>query len=235
MNIVVNYNDENINPVKEIESDNIICPECKENIFLDFKDFKINFSGCKNNHKINDILLNKYKETQKINLSKIVCEICNQNNKNNTYNNEFYRCNKCNKNICPLCKSIHDTSHNLINYDDKNYLCKNHNTAINQYCRKCNENICSLCKNKHKKHDIIDLQNIRINKNDLIKSSKELKCVIDSFQNKIKIIKEIFDKMINVINLYYKINNDIINNYNINKKNYQILKNFSNLKKIINN
>ena len=87
MNIVVNINDENINPIKEIVSDNIICPECKENIFIDFKDFKINLSGCKNNHKINDIILNKYKETQKINFSKIVCDICNQNNKNNTYNN----------------------------------------------------------------------------------------------------------------------------------------------------
>ena len=83
-----------------------------------------------------------------------------QNNKNNTYNNEFYRCNACNKNLCPLCKINHDESHKnkIINYDDKNYLCKNHQGTLNKDCKKCNEDICFLCKDKHKKHDILDLK-----------------------------------------------------------------------------
>ena len=40
----------------------------------------------------------------------------------------------------------------------------------------------------------------------------ELKESIDKFKYKINIIKEIFDKMVNIMDVYYKINNDIINN-----------------------
>ena len=77
-------------------------------------------SGCKNGHNINNILLNNYEDSQKLDLCEIICDICKQNNKGNTHNNEFYLCNTCNKNICPLCKSIHDNKHKIINYDDKN-------------------------------------------------------------------------------------------------------------------
>ena len=115
MNILVT-NDENKSENKKIISNDIICPECDENILIDIKDFKINLSECKNKHKINNILLNKYEETQKIDLNKIICEICNKNNKGNTHNNEFYICITCNKNVCPLCKSIHDKNHSIINY-----------------------------------------------------------------------------------------------------------------------
>ena len=150
MNIIVYENIDPINEIISIISDNIICPDCKESIFIDFNNFKINLFGCKNKHKIYNILLDKYEETQKINFSTIVCEICNQNNRNDTYNNEFYRCNACNKNMCTLCKSVHDESHTIISYDDKNYLCKSHNKTFNSYCKNCCENLCLLCKDKHK-------------------------------------------------------------------------------------
>ena len=79
MNIIVYNKDEDNNIKKEIISKDIICPDCKENILIEIKDFKINLSGCKNNHSINDIILNKYEETQKIDLSKIKCDICHNN------------------------------------------------------------------------------------------------------------------------------------------------------------
>ena len=69
--------------------------------------------------------MDQYEEGQKIDLSKIVCDICKINNKGNTHNNIFYICNTCNKNMCPICKSSHDNNHSIINYDDKNYICKN--------------------------------------------------------------------------------------------------------------
>ena len=62
MNILVYMIDEDN---KEIISKDIICPECKDNILINIKNFKINLSGCKNNHNINNILLNKYEESQK--------------------------------------------------------------------------------------------------------------------------------------------------------------------------
>ena len=52
MNIVVNKNSDDINAKKELISKDIICPECKENILLDFQNYKINLIGCKNKYFI---------------------------------------------------------------------------------------------------------------------------------------------------------------------------------------
>ena len=229
MNILVN-NNENKSENKKVVSNDIICPECKENILIDIKDFKINLYECKNKHNINNILLNKYEETQKIELNNIICQICSKINKSNTHNNEFYICNTCDKNICPLCKSIHDKTHKIINYDNKNYICRKHNDSFNKYCLTCNDNICFICENEHKSHNIFEFSNLFIEKGNLIKIKEELKIAIDKFKWKILIIKEVFDKMINILDIYYKINNDIIQNYDINKRNYCILKNLNYLK-----
>ena len=57
---------------------------------MDIKDYRINLTGCKNNHEINNILLNEFENTQMIDLKNIKCEACNEKNKSNTYKNEFY-------------------------------------------------------------------------------------------------------------------------------------------------
>ena len=214
----------------EIMSKDIICFHCKENTIIDIKNFKINFNKCKNNHIYNDILLNNYELTQKIYLNEIICDICKNNNKCNSANNEFYICNNCNKNICPLCKSFHDNNHIIINYDDKNYICKKHNDIFTKFCNTCNENLCILCESAHNDHGFIELSKILVKKEDLTKILKELKESIDKYKNKIKEIKEVFDKMINIMDMYYKINNNIINNYTINKRNYYNLFNIFILK-----
>ena len=230
MDVIVYNNFEEHHESKEIISREIICPKCKENCSIDIKDFKVNFINCKNNHINNNILLNNYELTQKIDLKEIICEICKNNNKGDTHNNEFYICNNCNKNICPLCKSIHDKNHNIINFNDKNYICKKHNDIFNKFCKSCNENICIFCEEEHKNHDIIDLSSIIIKKDEFSKILKELKQSIDNYKYQINAIKQIFDKMINIIDAYYKINNDIINNYNMNKRNYYNLLTLQNLK-----
>ena len=190
MNIIITKTEDDIPEKNEIISKDIICPECKENTIIEIKNFKMNFHGCKNNHIINDILLNKYEETQKIDISKIICDICNKNNKGNTHNNEFYICNTCNKNICPLCKSYHDKNHNIINYDDKNYICNKHNDPFIKYCKTCNENICIICENKHKDHNILDFKDILIDKDDILKTQENLKNIIDNLKYKINILKK---------------------------------------------
>jgi len=233
MNIVVCDIDDDKNQKNEIISKDIICPECKEieNIFMDIKDFKINFYGCKNNHNINNIILNKYKKTQKIYLSKIICDICNKKNKGYTQNNKFYLCNTCNKNLCPLCNNIHDKNHIIIDYDDKNYICKKHNETFNKFCKKCNIDICMICENEeHSQHDIVDFSKILVNNTDLLKIKEDLKISIDKFKYKINTITKIFNRMVDIIDTYFKINNDIINNYKITKRNYYKLQNLYNLK-----
>jgi len=220
-------------------SKDIICPECKENIILDINKFNINLKGCKNNHEINNVLLlNEYEERQKIDTSKIICDICKTHDKNQTNNNEFYICNTCNKNMCPSCNPEHDKNHAVINYEDKNYICKKHNDAFIKYCEACKEDICISCESEHANHNIFDFTKILINKDELLKSSEALKDIIDKFKYKIDIIKETISKMLTILDTYYNLNNNIINNYNIKKRNFHYLQNLQNIKnnndKIIN-
>ena len=79
INILVNSIDE-INKNNLIKSKYIICPECKENIRFRIKDYKIKLYDCKNGHNIDNILLEEYENTQNIDISKIICNICNINN-----------------------------------------------------------------------------------------------------------------------------------------------------------
>jgi len=110
----------------KIKSKEIICPNCKENCKIKINDYKIKLYDCKNKHEINNILLEEYNNGQNINELDIICNICNKINKFKSYNRQFYICLICNKNICPLCKSIHDINHKIIDYDRKNYICKAH-------------------------------------------------------------------------------------------------------------
>ena len=145
---------------KEIrKSKNIICPECKGNIRMDIIDYKINLSKCKNGHYIKNILFNEFEETQNINLTEIKCDICQKNNKGSTYNNEFHICLTCNKNLCPLCKSIHDNKHKIIYYEEKYYKCIEHDDVFTAYCEDCNKNLCSIC-DGHKRHKRIIFMDI---------------------------------------------------------------------------
>ena len=102
-------------------------------------------------------------------------------------------CSTCNKNICPLCKSKHNNNHIIIEYDDKNYICKKHRESFIKYCKECNENICILCENDHENHGVVEFVKIIPNKDELIKGMEELKLIIDKFKNKIEMIKEILD------------------------------------------
>ena len=232
MNILVTKKEEDNNEIKEIKemkSKDIICPECKENTLIDIDNFKIHFHDCKNNHNINKTLY-EFENSQKINLNNILCDICNMKNKGNSINNEFYICNTCNINLCPLCKKNHDRNHKIINYDDKNYICQRHNEPFIKYCSTHKKDICMLCETEHEGDKIIEFKNILIKDEEMLKSMKDLKEVIDTFKYKINIIKELLDRIVNTIDLYYKLSNNIINNYNINKRNYYILENLNNIK-----
>ena len=61
INILVNENNETIIKENIIKSKEIICPKCYENILIKINEYKINLFNCKNNHNINNILLNDLK------------------------------------------------------------------------------------------------------------------------------------------------------------------------------
>ena len=98
-----------INSLEKINNNNIIkskfvkCPECKENTRIKFNDYRIKLYDCKNGNNIENISLEEYENTQEIDISKIICNICKINNKGQTFNNKFYVCNTCKK-IIPYRK-----------------------------------------------------------------------------------------------------------------------------------
>ena len=226
MIILVNEIEKSVLKENEIISNEVICPECRESILMNVKDFKINLYKCQNNHKIDNISFNEFENTQKINLSEIICNNCNKNELEFS-NNKFFFCCSCRKNLCLLCNSNHDKKHNIINYDDKNYICQKHNENFIIFCEDCNANICFGCENEHSNHKTIYLGKILPNKNNILKEMKDLRKIIEAFKNKIEEIKKIFDKIADSLEIYYEINEKMINNYEIKKRNYQVIKNLN--------
>ena len=224
----------------DIKPTNLVCPICQEIINIGIKDYKINLFGCKNGHKIDNISLNEYEKTQDIDISKIKCEIKDDDyNKGNTFENTFYRCNTCKKNLCPICKSNHNKGdylgHKIINYENKNYICEIHNIPFIQYCQGCKTNLCIFCGKEHKDHSVIGFQDILSSKEDHKKEINELKENIDKLNKEINDIIEKFSTFKNNLKKYYDIYNYYINNYNCENINNELLyninefKNFSNI------
>ena len=79
MNITVN--DSNLINQSEILPNEILCPECRESMRINFKDYKIDLFECKNNHKFNNILLEDFKLNNNKQNSEIICNKCNLNKK----------------------------------------------------------------------------------------------------------------------------------------------------------
>ena len=88
-------------------------------------------------------------------VSQIKCDKCKNNSKSDTFNNKFFICYECHMKLCPLCKSIHDKSHSIINYDDKNYIYIKHDETFLKYCEGCKIDLCLSFVNEHKDHKVI--------------------------------------------------------------------------------
>ena len=233
LTVLVNYimKEKKYNEDVIIKSKDIICPKCHEPCRIKIQNSKIKLFGCINNHIIDDIKFTNFNETQKINISEIICNNCKIKNLGNCPNNEFYCCLSCIINLCLLCKPNHNQNHNIIKYTQKHYICQKHNEIFDEYCEMCNMNICFSCE-EHEKHKTISFKELKPN---LIKTKlhfSEIKAEIDVFNNKVKEIIEILNNLVKIINVYCEINYDIINNYEFKNRNYQ---NFKNLEEINNN
>ena len=224
LKVSVNMNKEDKEPEQIIiRSDDIICPKCKEPCRIAFDNLMIKLYECSNKHEINDIKIENFDDTQKIDISQIACENCNLNNKGNYENDEFFVCLTCNKNICPSCKSNHNTQHNIIKYEQKNYICQKHNEPFNYYCKDCNTNMCFACEG-HVEHKIIDLEDLISNMGKKKSILEEMKKVIEALNEKIKRIIKILNGFRDFIKKFYEINNKIVSNYNVERINYQFYK-----------
>jgi len=236
MCILVYYNNSYIS-VNEgiIKSKEVICPKCKENCLISFDDYKIRLYDCKNGHMTDNIFLNEFDNLQNINENEIKCKNCN-NTKYKTYNKQFYKCSNCKINLCPLCAQNHDKKHELLDYNNINYMCLNHKDFYVSYCQDCKINLCMKCESKHNNfHRIINFKTI-------FPDEEQIKEDIKLFRKKIDKFKEIITELINILNnvslnieKYYKIIFNLLNDYDSRKRNYEILKNINSIKYFISN
>ena len=218
MKILVNHKKESI-----IKSEEIICPICKKLIFIEASNYKLIFHGYNCEHKIRNILLKDYERTQNI---KISCECKEENkdiNQDNKDNQEFWICLKCNKNLCPKCKDIHgkenENEHKIIKYNLKNCFCNNHYEKYSKCCLQCKKNLCKECKD-HEKHSIIEYEKINYHNQELKGSLNKLRVEIDKIKKKL-------DNIIENLEIYYKLNENLYNNKYREYKNYEALMNIS--------
>ena len=235
MNILVNeiIVTQNINnKINVKQSKDIICPECKENCRMTIKDYKLKFYECKNEHQINNILLSEFNQTQYINESNILCKDCKKS-KIESLNNLFFICINCQKGMCYGCKLKHDKNHKIIDYNMKNYFCNIHNDSLISYCQDCKTNLCMVCEIEHNNHNIIYYKNIFPNETRIKQEIEEFRKKVDGFK---KIVQNIIDKLKKVIenmDILFKINLGIINNYKMQYRNYTILQNLNEIQKLL--
>ena len=222
--------------IQEFENDffrkdikNVICPKCKEICFIDINNYRISLNNCKNKHQTENLLISEFDKEQNIDLKTIKCDICKIKDKASSNNRLFYKCFKCNINLCPLCKAEHDRSHKVIDYDDKDYECSTHIRPFKSYCKNCNENLCSSCQDKHNGHKIIEFNDIMPDVSTLEKNLKELKKKISLLKKELNNLKYKLEYISRNMENYYKLNEQIINNLEENKRNYQVLYNIKEL------
>jgi len=240
--IKILVNDTNIGDSKNdnlVKSKDIICPACKEVCKMEIKNYRIKLYDCKNGHVKENIKLDEFNKTQIIDISKIICDNCKSNNKAESYKNKFFKCCECDMNLCSLCKSKHDNTHSILNYDDKDYKCNRHDKDFLKYCQSCKINLCFSCLEDHKEHKMIGYEEKIINIKKIRERMDELKNMINKFKENIEEIIMKFSKVIEYIEKFYNFDNDlynILNYYEKNKDvNFQKLINLNNINDSINN
>ena len=202
----------------EILSEEIICPECKQEARIMVTDDKLAFI-CNNNH-IKEIPKNEFKISQMIPQSKTKYE-CNSN--------QIKRfCLTCKKSLSTFCEIDHKKHNNehLIIYDSqKNFFCLKHNKCKNQfisYCKTCEKNLCSICCDSHRDHQLKNLNEIYYLKDKLILKQKDFLSILKNLEQ----AYEEFKKQLDSLKSTYEMNEIIIKNYNIENRNFTKLINY---------
>ena len=230
MSILVNRNtDIDTNHDEEClkKSKYIICPECKEMARILVENYQIRICDCINGHEISNLLIKDFEQTQNYDEAKIKCQDCNMINKSNTYNNIFFLCLNCKKNLCQICKQKHDKTHNIIDYENKHFICDLHYEQLNSYCTDCHEDLCSNCEKSHSNHKIItygsiipEIKKIKEKTNNFNNKKEELK-------NEIKETINNLNNLMNILDNYFGIYQDVINNYENKSRNYFLIQNIN--------
>ena len=230
------------------EKDILRCPKCYLIPFISIdhssKQPILQFK-CLNNHEINKPLKELYSESKKYQINSIKCKNCEEENIS-----KLFYCIKCYGFYCE--KEIHSLKegHDIlipVSKIDSSCFEKNHqNNNIIAYCKTHNKNICHFCKNEeHKNHETEELEYLEENEIEIIKNNiKNIEDNYNLFSNKVNSfisnLKQLIEEITIEFNLFkenneleIKLSKDLINIYELKKKefnlNYQIIQNVKNI------
>lgn len=230
MKVLVNSNTESddLNNKKAHlkKSKDIICPNCFEPCKIGIKNYRIKLYDCKNKHETENIKYEDFMDTQKYDETTILCGNCKERSKAEAFNNKFFSCIKCQMNLCAICKSHHDKSHNIVDYGSQYYICNTHNETYFKYCQDCNVDLCLSCELEHENHSLISYSEILSNIKNIKGEMNKLRKSINIFKDNLKEMIKKMNKIIENMETYYIINNEILNNFETKQnRNYCLLSN----------
>ena len=168
----------------------IICPECKENIRIKIKDYKIELYDCQNSHNIKNLSLSEFEKSQIIDESKI------NNVISKTANNNKASSDSNTQNINTISESSDEKIHNIFDNEEKQFKCNLHKELYNMYCEQCKKNICMICEKVHINHKKISFGEILFDNNKLKEEKNKLRNKLDEFRND---IQNIINKLNNIL------------------------------------
>ena len=225
----------------------IMCPKCNYgDCVVSLTNYKTTFYNCEHKH-LEISSYDNYFIDQIYYPEKIRCA-GNNCNKTAKMDPKFSLCLTCSKllnktkSICSECIEKHkheykDSNHFIINYEDKNYYCKDHCKKMEHYCFTCKKNLCDDCveklledkekgkENKIKRIELLipdeeELKKLKDSLEEIKKKMEELKLVIDDIVYSLNASKRIYEN-------YCKIANHIITKYETFNKDKEAFKNFT--------
>ena len=211
--IEISVFEENDNEIKYF-SEEVICPECKQEARIFVTDDKIKLI-CNQNHN-KEMKKTEFIKSQMIIKSRIKCKC-----KFNSTNTKRF-CLTCKEILCTFCEKDHNKNNNehiIIDYAQKNYYCLEHNICKNEfifYCKTCKKNLCWKCLDFHENHQKEKLMEIYDFKDKLIVRHKAFASILKKLDQAIEELKKEYDN----IKSAYEMKEKIINNYNIDNRNY---------------
>ena len=225
-----------INKCEHDHSLNISLKEIKD--LLNIDESKILCKKCSKNKS--EIAYNKFNYCGNCNC--YFCPLCasqhNKEHKTIDYDMKNYNCfthgerfisfcNNCIKNLCDLCELSHNENHDIISFKkiiQKENITKNN---INQLKLKIDNFKNETNKEINKLKEIMNDFDIylKISKKD----TNKLKTTLKDYKDEISEIINKINVVINYFELFYNISYNIITNFDIKNKNYQLLMSIKNL------
>ena len=204
------------------------CPICYQIPFLssNFNDQNLIINmKCLNNHENKD-------EISNIQNKNIKCNKCGE-----TKNKEFYYCGNCTKILCNKCCDSHkNEAHKIIELNNVDFICSEHNNNFVGYCQKHNINYCKNCQHFKENNSNVFKELSEKEISNFIEINNKNESLLLDFDKHFQTLKKYFEDVQRIYNLFknnienkIKFYKDIINLYqNKNKEhkiNYQMIKN----------